>query len=131
MSEYIYDSASEKQHPQVVLEDGEPLLAVVAVHDADHPGGIERRLREAGGEGPPGEEALTVELLPLPGDHAAHVLLRFAGGEPRVLPKQLVQLEVCKSKLFHCSAPGGQGLQVAEVVPGLVLHQADMVGMFQ
>uniref|UniRef100_A0A0E0IUA9 Uncharacterized protein n=1 Tax=Oryza nivara TaxID=4536 RepID=A0A0E0IUA9_ORYNI len=53
------------------------------------------------------------------------------GGDLCELNPQLVQLEVCKSKLFHCSAPGGQGLQVAEVVPGLVLHQADMVGMFQ
>lgn len=99
MSEYIYDSASEKQHPQVVLEDGEPLLAVVAVHDADHPGGIERRLREAGGEGLPGEEALTVELLPLPGDQAAHVLLRFAGGEPRVLPEERSSCVLTRSKM--------------------------------
>uniref|UniRef100_A0A0E0LE36 Uncharacterized protein n=1 Tax=Oryza punctata TaxID=4537 RepID=A0A0E0LE36_ORYPU len=112
----------EKQHPQVVLEDREPLLAVVAVHDTNHPGGIERRLREASRVGPPGEEALVVELLPLARDHAAHVLVCLVGSEPR----QLVELEVCKSKLLHCSAPGGQGLQVAEVVPGLALHQADM-----
>uniref|UniRef100_A0A0E0N910 Uncharacterized protein n=1 Tax=Oryza rufipogon TaxID=4529 RepID=A0A0E0N910_ORYRU len=38
----------------------------------------------------------------------------------------LVELEVCKCELLHGSAPDRQGLEVAEMVPGLVLIQADM-----
>jgi len=72
---FCLDGVSKQQHPHVVLKDREPLLLVVRVHDAYHPGGVEAGLREAAGEGPPGE-ALPVELLPLPGDQPPHVLLR-------------------------------------------------------
>uniref|UniRef100_A0A0E0G0B6 Uncharacterized protein n=1 Tax=Oryza nivara TaxID=4536 RepID=A0A0E0G0B6_ORYNI len=43
-----------------------------------------------------------------------------------ISPFKLVELEVCKCELLHGSAPDRQGLEVAEMVPGLVLIQADM-----
>jgi len=103
---FCLDGVSKQQHPHVVLKDREPLLLVVRVHDAYHPGGVEAGLREAAGEGPPGE-ALPVELLPLPGDQPPHVLLRVTS---RILHQ--VQLPVRPVQSFLCFVLGA-----AHVVP--------------
>ena len=81
---FCLDGVSKQQHPHVVLKDREPLLLVVRVHDAYHPGGVEAGLREAAGEGPPGE-ALPVELLPLLLDQPPHVFFGVSWGAARVL----------------------------------------------
>ena len=90
---------SKQQHPHVVLQDWEPLLLVVRVHDADHPGGVEAGSCEAGGEGPPGE-ALPVELLPLPLDQPPHVFFGVSWGAARVLHQ--VQVPVGSIQSFLC-----------------------------
>ena len=48
-----------------------------------------------------------------------------------LLMLQFVELELCNCQLLHCNVSGGQALQVAEVVSGLVLHQVQVVWMVQ
>ena len=44
---------------------------------------------------------------------------------------QFVELELCNCQLLHCNVSGGQALEVSKVVPGLVLHQVQVVGVVQ
>jgi hypothetical protein len=90
--------SKHQHHRRVVLEDEKPLLLVVRVHDADHPGGVQADLRDVRGEGPPAE-ALPVELHPLPRDQAAHVRFRLAGAAARVLHEVEVPVRPIESFL--------------------------------